>query len=122
MFMPASISWINPGRIIRIKLEGDVTDSDLVSFRPQLKAALDKSSTRLDYVLDVSQLTSFPETVLRFILNKQGTLRSPKTGRIAVIGVSPQQRLVLESAALALRLAIAYVETERDALAFIAEA
>jgi hypothetical protein len=120
--MPASISWINPGRIIRIKLEGDVTESDLVSFRPQLKAALDKSSTRLDYVLDVSQLTSFPETVLRFILNKQGMLRSPKTGRIAVIGAAPEQRLVLESAALALRLAIAYVDTERDALAFIAEA
>ena len=120
--MPASVSWINPGRILRIKLEGDVTENDLIALRPQIKAALDKSRVRLDYVLDVAHLTAFPETVLRFILNKQGMLRSPKTGRMAVVGADPQQRLLLGSAALALRLAIAYVETERDALAFIAEA
>src|SRR5947207_787999 len=120
--MPASVSWINPGRIMRIKLEGNVSETELAALRPQVKAALDKSSARVDYVLDVAQLTAFPETALRFILNKQGMLRSAKTGRIAVIGADPQQRLVLESAALALRLAIAYVDTERDALAFIAEA
>ncbi len=120
--MPASISWINPGRILRIKLEGDISESDLAALRSQIKATLDKSSARVDYVLNVAHLTAFPETVLRFILNKQGMLRSSKTGRMAVVGANPQQRLVLESAALALRLSIAYVDTERDALAFIAEA
>ena len=119
--MPASLSWISPGRIVRIKLDGNVTESDLACMRSQVKDALGKSSARLDYVLDVSQLSEFPETVLRFILNKQGMLRNPKTGRMAVVGAKPPQRLVLDSAALALRLEIGYVENERDALAFIAE-
>jgi hypothetical protein len=106
---------------LRLELAGEVSVDDLVVLRGKVKAALASSTPRVDYVFYVPELSAFPPEGLRMILDKRGLLRSAKTGRLAVIGASDGARLVLESAALALRLSIGYFEDEREALAFIAE-
>ena len=119
--MPASTSWINPGRILKIRLQGVYSSADSALLRSQLLAALQQAPGKLNYLLDLSNAASFEQPMLRRMLSKGAPLRSPKTGRIAVLGATEAQRLILDSAALALHLSIGYFEDERAALAFIAE-
>jgi hypothetical protein len=84
-------------------------------------AALQNAPGKLNYLLDLGQVTSFEQPMLRQMLSKGAPLRSSKTGRLAVLGATQAQRLVLDSAALALHLSIGYFDDERKALAFIAE-
>lgn len=119
--MPISTSWINPGRIMKIRMEGVVSSADLALLRGQLLAALQKAPGKLNFLLDLSKATSFEQTILRQMLSKGAPLRSPKAGRMAVLSATPAQRLVLDSAALALHLTIGYFDDDRKALAFIAE-
>ena len=119
--MPASTSWINPGRIIKIRLEGVVSSADVALLRSQLLAALQNAPGKLNYLLDLGNVTSFEQPMLRRMLSKGAPLRSAKTGRMAVLGATQAQHLVLDSAALTLHLSIGYFDDERKALAFIAE-
>lgn len=119
--MPVSTSWVNPGRIMKIRLEGVITATDAALLRGQLLSALQKAPGKLNLVLDLGSASSFEPPMLQRMLSKGAPLRSPKFGRMAVMGATQAQRLVLDSAALALHLTIGYFDDERKALAFIAE-
>jgi|SRR5579871_2602380 len=119
--MPALTSWINPGRIIKIRLEGTITPADVALLRGQLLAALQKAPGKLNFLLDLSNVVNFEQPMLRQMLSKGAPLRSSKAGRMAVLGATQSQRLVLDSVALALHLSIGYFDDERKALAFIVE-
>ena len=119
--MAISVTWINPGRLLRIQLAGAITQADLAALREQLQAALTDVSGKLDYLLDMQAVTEFPETMLRILLDKRGLARSPKTGRFLVVGANPEMRLILEAAALALRLELRHFDDEESALAFAVE-
>ncbi len=122
--MGFTVNWLNPGRLLRIRVEGTTTDDDLAQLREQVRHALAETPERLDYLLDLGQ--SAPpghasDRVLRFLLDKYGFLRSPKTGRLFVIQASDNQRLILNSVALALRLEVFFFDDEASALKFVAE-
>jgi hypothetical protein len=119
--MPIIASWITPGHIIRLTFAGNVTADDLATSRSELASALAETHTRLDYVLDLSELEQVTDKVLRFILSKDGSLRSIKTGCLAVVGGTDAQRLIVGSAALALHINIGYFDDDYAALEFIAE-
>lgn len=119
--MPISASWVTPGHIIRLTFTENVNINDLASMRDELTAILAEVPFRLDYVLDLRGLEQVTDKVLQFILSKNGSLRSVKTGCIAVLGGTEAQRLILASAALALHLTIGYFDDEYEALQFIAE-
>ncbi len=119
--MSASLTWINPGRLVRIQFAGEVTQADLAALREQLRAALANVDGKVDYLLDVQTVTAFPETLLRILLDKHGVARSTKTGRFLVVGANADVRLILESAALALRLELHHFDDAESALAFAVE-
>jgi hypothetical protein len=119
--VPISVSWITPGRIIRLTLSGNVTLEELAGMRDEVSVALTETSVRLDYILDLRDLEQVTDKVLHFILSKHGSLRNVKTGCLAVIGGTDQQRLILASATLALHVAIGYFEDDYGALEFISE-
>src|SRR4051812_42856352 len=119
--MPINASWITPGHIIRLTFTGSVTVDDLATSRGELTSALAETLFRLDYVLDLRDLEQVTDKVLQFILSKYGSLRSIKTGCIAVIGGTDEQRLIVGSAALALHINIGYFDDEYAAIEFIAE-
>ena len=119
--MPISASWVTPGHIIRLTFTGNVSINDLAAMRDELTSILAEIPIRLDYVMDLRELEQVTDKVLQFILSKHGSLRSIKTGCIAVLGGTEAQRLILASAALALHLTIGYFDDEYEALQFIAE-
>lgn len=119
--MAIALAWINPGRLMRIQMAGAITQADFVVLRQPLQQALVDVDGKVDYLLDMQAVTAFPESLLRILLGKQGLARSLKTGRFLVVGANADARLVLESAALALRLELRHFDDMESALAFAAE-
>ena len=119
--MPISAEWITPGHIVRMTLTGSVTLDDMAAMREVLSGLLAETPAKLHYLLDLRGLEQVTDKILQFILSKHGSLRSIKTGCIAVVGGTEAQQLIIGSAGLALHLTIGYFEDEYDALTFIAE-
>jgi hypothetical protein len=121
--MGFTVSWINPGRLIRIRAEAPLTPDDFAEFRQRVQKALAETPEKLDYIFDLSSAPPLkaPEQALRTLLDKHGVLRNTKTGRLFITGANEDQQLLFSSVALALRLEILFFEAETDALKYVAE-
>jgi hypothetical protein len=121
--MGFSVSWINPGRLLRIRANKNFTENNYPELRDQVQKALIEAPDKVDYIFDLSAIpqVASPERTLRFMLEKHGVLRRPKTGRLLICGATEEQQLVFSSVGLALRLEIFFFEDEPAALKFVAE-
>jgi hypothetical protein len=121
--MGFKVSWINPGRLMRIRAEAPLTQSDFLELRQQMQKALSEAPNKLDFMLDLTSAppSDTPEQSLRFMLERRGALRNSKTGRLLIVAAGEDRRLLFSSVALALRLEVFFFETESTALKFVAE-